>query len=79
MTDWRSLAARRADLPVIALLSSIVITVGCRRSNQPPKPSFAALFPTDSGELMTTSSPAFADLDGDGIRDIEDFLHNLSV
>jgi outer membrane protein assembly factor BamB len=54
---------------VIALLVCCVV-VGCHRGDQPPKPSFQALFPIDSGELMTTSSPAFVDLDGDGIRDI---------
>ena len=28
------------------------------------------MFPADTGSLMTTSSPAFADLDGDGVPDI---------
>ena len=45
--------------------------IGCRRAENPPNPSFADLFPpvTDS-LMMTESSPAFADLDGDGVPDI---------
>jgi hypothetical protein len=35
-----------------------------------PDPSFDPLFPTVTGELMTMSSPALADLDGDGALDI---------
>jgi outer membrane protein assembly factor BamB len=33
-------------------------------------PSFAALFPPVTGALMTESSPALTDLDGDGVPDI---------
>jgi len=44
--------------------------MGCGRTDRPPSPSFTALFPAVTGELMTTSSPAFADLDGDGVSDI---------
>jgi len=46
------------------------LLVACRRRDRPPTPTFAAVFPPLSGELMTSSSPAFADLDGDGIADI---------
>jgi outer membrane protein assembly factor BamB len=52
-----------------SLLGVFSITA-CQRDNPPPSPSFAALFPPDTGSLMTTSSPAFADLDADGIPDI---------
>ena len=44
---------------------------GCRRSDRPPAPSFAALFPAVTDSLMMTeSSPSLADLDGDGVADI---------
>ncbi|MGH9888660.1 MAG: PQQ-binding-like beta-propeller repeat protein, partial [bacterium] len=47
-----------------------VLVAACQRTNKPPTPSFAAVFPADTGTLMTTSSPAFADLDADGVPDI---------
>ncbi|AHG92391.1 FG-GAP repeat protein (plasmid) [Gemmatirosa kalamazoonensis] len=42
----------------------------CSRSDRPPAPSFAAIFPPATGALMNESSPALADLDGDGVPDI---------
>jgi outer membrane protein assembly factor BamB len=38
--------------------------------DRPPAPSFATLVPPAAGELMTTSSPSLADLDGDGVLDV---------
>ena len=38
----------------------------CNKGDRPPAPTFAELFQPVSGTLMTESSPAFADLDGDG-------------
>jgi outer membrane protein assembly factor BamB len=42
----------------------------CRHQDRPPAPTFADVFPPLKGELMTSSSPSFADLDGDGVPDI---------
>ena len=43
---------------------------GCGNASAPPAPTFEELFPPVEGDLMTNSSPAFADLDGDGTADI---------
>ncbi len=64
MTD-RSTATPRA-----ATLALVLALAGCREADRPPAPSFAALFPPAAGELMTTSSPGVADLDGDGVPDV---------
>jgi outer membrane protein assembly factor BamB len=47
-----------------------VLLAACRQTDRPPAPSFDAVFPPVGGELMTSSSPAFADLDSDSIPDI---------
>src|SRR5690242_6725964 len=50
--------------------AALCCLVGCTTRDRPPAPTFAALFPPVTGELMTESSPALADLDGDGVPDI---------
>lgn len=42
----------------------------CNKGDRPPAPTFTELFQPVSGTLMTESSPAFTDLDGDGVADI---------
>lgn len=55
---------------VVALAAGLFLC-SCQRRDRPPAPTFAALFPAVTGEsMMTTSSPSFADLDGDGVLDI---------
>lgn len=51
----------------ICLLLTIWLA-GCK--DQPPAPSFLPLFPLLSGELLSRSSPALADLNRDGVDDI---------
>lgn len=51
-------------------LTTALAFAGCGDASAPPAPSFEALFPAVEGGLMTNSSPAFADLDGDGTPDI---------
>jgi outer membrane protein assembly factor BamB len=56
-------------------LAAALLLGACREGEprdpeRPPAPSFAALFPPVTGELMSTSSPSLADLDGDGVADI---------
>jgi outer membrane protein assembly factor BamB len=60
------LIQHRTALAAVAALA----LAGCRGAEQPPAPSFAPLFPAVEGDLMTTSSPSLADLDGDGVRDL---------
>lgn len=55
---------RRTTTPSILALAACV---GCEPA---PAPSFEPLFPPVTAELMTFSSPALADLDGDGVPDI---------
>src|SRR5687767_1694194 len=45
-----------------------MLLAGCR--DDPPQPSFKPLFPPVTGELLSRSSPALADLDRDGTPDI---------
>lgn len=61
---------------VLYTLSALLLA-GCgdagawsRGTGPAPEPSFEAVFPELEGELMTMSSPALADLDGDGTLDI---------
>jgi outer membrane protein assembly factor BamB len=55
-------------MPFMAAIAGLALG-GCGR-DQPPRPTFALLFPPVSGELMTISSPNAIDLDGDGVLDI---------
>lgn len=53
------------------LAAAALLAAGCRQADRPPEPSFAPLFPAVNGTLMmTSSSPALADLDRDGVPDI---------
>jgi len=60
---WTSIGLAAAALVGAAM-------AGCRHADRPPAPTFSALFPPATGDLMTTSSPSLADLDGDGVADI---------
>ena len=62
---------RRSRLRLTSRIAALSVLVACRRAEGPPNPSFAEVFPpvTDS-LMMTESSPAFADLDGDSVPDI---------
>lgn len=51
-------------------LGTVLLVTACRRTDRPPTPSFATLFPPVTGDLMTESSPSLVDLDGDGVPDI---------
>lgn len=55
-------------MQVFAAAAALVL-LACR-GDAVPAPSFEALFPDVTGELMTMSSPQLADLDGDGVPDI---------
>jgi outer membrane protein assembly factor BamB len=63
-------AARRAAQRAVPAAALVLLATGCGRDDRPPKPSFAALFPPATGDLMTSSSPALMDLDGDRVPDI---------
>ena len=55
------------------MVAAAVVLCSCSRTETkqpPPQISFDPVFPDLSGELMSISSPALADLDGDGIDDI---------
>ena len=52
------------------LLIGALFVAACGESAPTPAPDFEPLFPALSGERMTNSSPALADLDGDGVPDI---------
>jgi outer membrane protein assembly factor BamB len=55
----------------IAGLAVVLFAVtACQRSDRPPAPTFNPVFPNLTGEYMTFSSPALADLDRDGVDDI---------
>ncbi|HEX7119585.1 MAG TPA: hypothetical protein VF212_12395 [Longimicrobiales bacterium] len=54
----------------LLVAAGTVALAACGDAPEPPAPSFRALFPAVTGPLMTQSSPALADLDGDGALDI---------
>lgn len=56
----------KTAFPVVALLT----LAACRGRESPPQPTFDLLFSPVGGDLMTISSPALDDLDGDGVPDI---------
>jgi outer membrane protein assembly factor BamB len=62
---------RRSRLRLTSRIAALAFLVACRRAEGPPNPSFADVFsPLTDSLMMTESSPAFADLDGDKIPDI---------
>jgi outer membrane protein assembly factor BamB len=70
LTGARPPGARLASCIGLVLATVTIGMVGCRQSAGPPAPTFAALFPAITGDLMTSSSPSLTDLDEDGIADI---------
>jgi len=53
--------------------AAAIVLCSCSRTESqqsPPQITFDPVFPPLSGPLMTISSPAFADLDGDGVDDL---------
>ena len=53
----------------MALIVTMAV-LGCRDAKQAIQPSFDAVFPPITGNLMTISSPTLHDLNGDGVSDI---------
>ncbi|HEX6938085.1 MAG TPA: hypothetical protein VF158_01640 [Longimicrobiales bacterium] len=62
----RRIPTRRVLLSAAAAFALL----GCGETYEAPAPTFDPLFPPVTGELMTNSSPALADLDGDRALDI---------
>jgi hypothetical protein len=52
------------------LLIGVLLIAACVESGAAPAPEFQPLFPAVTGERVTNSSPALADLDRDGVPDI---------
>lgn len=58
----------RAAARALRCALAIAVLAGCDEGA--PAPSFEPVFPPVEGELMSNSSPAVMDLDGDGVADI---------
>ncbi|NJD10419.1 MAG: hypothetical protein FIB01_08295 [Gemmatimonadetes bacterium] len=54
----------------ILAATAALASAGCGKSEPPPAPTFAELFPPVTVDLATFSSPALTDLDRDGVDDI---------
>ena len=63
------MASSRLQGIFITLLCASFLT-GCSEPKQAIQPSFEAVFPPITGNLMTISSPTLNDLNGDGVPDI---------